>query len=34
MNEQIEANQKPWEMELNSLDGKIKEMARVNQILN
>ena len=34
MNEQIEANQKPWEMELNGLDGKIKEMARVNQILN
>ncbi|AMC01442.1 Uncharacterised protein [Aerococcus viridans] len=25
MNEQIEANQKPWEMELNGLDGKIKE---------
>ena len=25
MNEQIEANRKPWEMELNGLDGKIEE---------
>lgn len=25
MNEQIELNQKPWEMELNGLDGKIEE---------
>ena len=32
MNEQIEANQKPWEMELNGLDGKIEETARVSQI--
>lgn len=32
MNEQIEANQKPCEMELNGLDGKIEETARVSQI--
>ena len=25
MNEQIESNRKPWEMELNGLDGKIEE---------
>lgn len=25
MSEQIEANRKPWEMELNGLDGKIEE---------